>query len=63
MIRDPIVEEVRRAGEELEKAANYDVHTFFENLYKAQKKYAGRVVQSIRKPLQSTAIATDTEMK
>jgi hypothetical protein len=38
MIRDPIVEEVRKAREELFKQANYDLHTFFVNLKKTQEE-------------------------
>jgi len=32
MWQDPIVQDVRKAGEELVKQANYDLHTFFQNL-------------------------------
>ena len=38
MWKDPIVEEVRKAGEELARQANYDLHTFCENLRKNAKK-------------------------
>ena len=44
MWQDPIVEEVRKAGEELARRANYDLHTFFENLRKNQNKRNARVV-------------------
>jgi len=30
MWQDPIVQDVRRAGEELAKQANYDLHIFFK---------------------------------
>lgn len=43
---DPIVSEVRKAGEELAKKANYDLHTFFENLRNNAKN---RLVQSTMK--------------
>ena len=32
MCKDPIVREVRKAGEILAKQANYDLHIFFQNL-------------------------------
>jgi hypothetical protein len=35
---DPIVQEVREAREELARQANYDLHTFFQNLRKDEKK-------------------------
>lgn len=44
MWRDPIVEEVRKAREELFKQANYDLHTFFENLKKIQEERKVRTV-------------------
>lgn len=48
MWKDPIVEEVRKAGEELARRANYDLHTFFENLRKNEKKRKNRVVSSVK---------------
>ena len=33
-MNDYIVDEVRKAGELLAEKANYDIHTFFENLRK-----------------------------
>lgn len=41
---DPIVREVRNAGEELAKKANYDVHTFFQNLRDNEKKRNPKIV-------------------
>ncbi len=38
MWQDPIVQEVRKAGEELAKRANYDLHVFFQNLRNNEKK-------------------------
>ncbi|MFH0775590.1 MAG: hypothetical protein V2A53_08915 [bacterium] len=38
MWQDPIVQDVRKAGEELAKQANYDLHTFFQNLRNNEKK-------------------------
>jgi len=38
MWRDPIVQDVRKAGEELVKQANYNLHTFFQNLGNNEKK-------------------------
>ncbi len=50
MLRDPIVEEVRKAGEELAKLANYDIHTFFENLRMSETKYKEKLITKIRNP-------------
>jgi hypothetical protein len=41
---DPIVQEVRDAGGELAKKANYDLHTFFKNLRDNEKKRASKVI-------------------
>ena len=38
MWEDPIVNEVRKASEDLAKQANYDLHTFFQNLRNNEKK-------------------------
>lgn len=45
MDADPIVKEVRDAGAKLAEEAGYDLHRFFENLRKAQAKYADRLVR------------------
>ena len=39
MFTDTIVKEVRKAGEELAKKANYDLHTFFKNLRENAQKH------------------------
>lgn len=44
MWQDPIVQDVRKAGEELAKQANYDLHTFFQNLRNNEKKGTSKVV-------------------
>jgi hypothetical protein len=44
MWKDPIAEEVRKAGEELARQANHDLHTFFGNLRKNQRKRNAKVV-------------------
>lgn len=44
---DPIVQEVREAREELARQANYDLHTFFQNLRKNEKKRKSKVVSKI----------------
>ena len=49
MWRDPIVQEVRKAGEELAKKANYDLHTFFQNLRNNEKKRKHKVVSRLKK--------------
>ena len=46
---DPIVSDVRKAGEELAKKANYDLHTFFENLRNNEKKRKIKIVSRIKK--------------
>jgi hypothetical protein len=48
MMRDPIVEEVRKAREELFKQANYDLHTFFENIKKIQEERKARMFSRIK---------------
>ncbi len=44
MWQDPIVQDVRKAGEALAKQANYDLHTFFQNLRNNEKKRNSKVV-------------------
>lgn len=44
MRKDPIVSEVRKAGEQLAKEANYDLHTFFENMRQSEEKSKGKAV-------------------
>ena len=41
---DPIVKEVREAGEEIAKEAGYDVHRFFQNLREKGKKRNSKTV-------------------
>jgi hypothetical protein len=48
MWKDPIVEEVRKAGEELFKQANYDLHTLFGNIRKSQKERNVKVVSRLK---------------
>jgi len=48
MWRDPIVEEVRQAGEELAKRADYNLHTFLENLRKNEKKRKAKIVSRVK---------------
>jgi hypothetical protein len=50
MQSDPIVKEVREAGAKLAAKAGNDVHRFFQNLRKSQKRYAKPLV---RKPVPS----------
>ena len=38
MWKDPIVQEVRKAGEELARQADYNLHTFFQKLRKNEKE-------------------------
>ncbi len=44
MWQDPIVQDVRKAGEKLAKQANYDLHTFFQNLRNNEKNLNPKVV-------------------
>jgi len=46
MLRDPIVEEVRKTREELFKQADYDF--IFENLKKIQEERKARVISRIK---------------
>ncbi len=50
MWKDPIVQEVRKAGEELAKRAGYDLHTFFQNLRKNEKKRNSKTYVKVTKP-------------
>jgi len=43
MWKDPVVTEVRRAGEKLAKRANNNLHTFFKNLRKAGEEYQAQI--------------------
>lgn len=47
MWQDPIVQEVRKAGEELAKQAKYELHTFFQNLRNNEKEGNFKVVSQI----------------
>ena len=38
MWKDPIVQNIRKAGEELAKRSNYDLHIFFQNLRNNEKE-------------------------
>jgi hypothetical protein len=38
MWKDPIVQEARKAGEELARQADYNLHTFFQKLRKNEKE-------------------------
>ena len=44
MWKDPIVLEVRRAGEVLAEQSDYDIEVFFQNLRKKEKKRNTKVV-------------------
>jgi hypothetical protein len=48
MLKDPIVNEIRKAGEQLAREANYDLHTFFENMRDSEKKRKDKVVSKIK---------------
>jgi hypothetical protein len=38
MWKDPIVEQVRQAGEEIARKADYDLHTLFEQLRERERQ-------------------------
>jgi hypothetical protein len=44
VIEDPIVAEVRRAGEDMAREANYNLHTLCERLRQAERRYSGRLL-------------------
>ena len=49
MWQDPIVQEVRKAGEELAKQADYDLHIFFQNLRNNERKQNCKVVSILKR--------------
>ena len=53
MYEDPIVTEVRDAGQRLADQAEGNLHLFFQRLREAQKQYEERLVQGPRRPFQA----------
>ena len=51
MWKDPIVQEVRKAGEELAKKSNYDLSRLFQSLRNNEKKSKAKVHSRIKKPI------------
>lgn len=49
MWKDPIVQEVRKAGEELAEQANYSLRDLFNRLRDNEKKSKAKVVAGIKK--------------
>ena len=49
MWKDPIVQEVRKAGEELAEQANYSLRDLFQRLRDNEKKSKAKVVAGIKK--------------
>jgi len=47
MCKDPIVDEVRKAGEELSAESGENIQLFFSNLRIRQEKYAERLAAKI----------------
>ena len=47
MWKDPIVQEARKAGEELARQADYNLHTFFQKLRKNEKEGLPEVPKKI----------------
>ena len=50
MIRDPLVEEIRRIRKALDAECNNDARAFFEHVQEFQKKYASRLGRRQPKP-------------
>lgn len=46
---DPIVDEVRRAGAEMAREANYDLHALCERLREAERRHPERVLDTALK--------------
>lgn len=49
MWQDPIVQEVRKAGEKLAEQANYDLHRFFQNLRNNEKERKAKITSKTEK--------------
>lgn len=47
MWKDPIVEEVRQAGEKIAKKANYNLHEFIINMKKNENKRGTKTISRI----------------
>ena len=45
--KDPIVEETRSKGQQLATEAGNDIHAYFEQLRRAQQRYAPRLVERL----------------
>jgi|GEM_PF-3059801 len=45
MWKDPVVTEVRKAGEKLAKKAKNNLRTYFKNLRKAETKYQVQIAE------------------
>ena len=56
MYEDPIVTEVRKAGQALAEQAEGDLHTFFEYLREVQQNYQDRLVQTPLSPSQEASL-------
>jgi hypothetical protein len=48
MWKDPIVEEVRQASEELARRAGYDFNVYINNLRENEKKSKAKVVSRVK---------------
>jgi hypothetical protein len=56
---DPIVEEVREAGDRLARAAGYDLHEFCRQIREHQQQYADRLVNLPPRRLKDVAVGSD----
>jgi hypothetical protein len=57
MYEDPIVTEVRQAGQRLAEQAEGDLHRFFQYLQEVQKQYGDRLVPGPHRAPQAAASA------
>lgn len=54
MWKDPIVQEVRKAGEELAKKSNYSLQELFQSLRNNEKKSKANIHERIKEKLRKT---------
>lgn len=51
---DPIVTEIRKAGDEMAREANYDLHTLCERLREAERQHPERLIKTPPQASQET---------
>ena len=60
---DPIVEEVREAGDKLAREAGYDLHEFCRRIREDQQQYADRLVRLPPRQLRETATTSNDDKR